>query len=1051
MNVKLIATTAAILSSLPVTTFASSIYKMGGVSETLEIAQQGQITIKGVVQDEDGKAIIGASVSVLGNPQKGVITDNDGQFTLRCKPTDTLVFSSIGYQKTQEALKGRTVLAVTLKEAAKEIDEVVVTAFGATQKKETVVGSIQQVAPESLRVPGSNISTAFAGRLAGVMATQSSGQPGANGANFYIRGISTISGATSPLIIMDGMEISQDDLNHLDPDVIESFSILKDASATAMYGTRGANGVLIITTKSGRDQEKPTISFRFEGNITTPTSVPKFVDGPRYMQLYNEGVQNQGTGDILYTQTQIDGTRNNLNPYVYPNVDWYNELFKKSAFNQKANMNIRGGTKKIVYFMNLNVSRETGMLKERSKEYFSYGNNINLTRYAFQNNIDFHMSKSSTISLHLYAALDDKSGPAGDDINSIFQQVMAANPVQYPITYPNDDNSKWAHWGFSNLGNSAYTNPMAKLTSGYSNSFASTITANINFDQKLDFLTKGLAFHLMFSFKNWSYTYVNRVQSAINLYELKSWSQDADGNYILNAPAVGDPTKPTLGTASSTTGDRRYYAQAYLDYNRTFGNHTVSAMLLWNVNQYNVNNPGNNLINTLPQRKVGFAAKLSYDYLHKYLIEFNAGYNGSENFAPGHRWGFFPSIGAGYVISEEKFWEPIKNTVSMFKVRGTYGLVGNDQYGGERFIYREDVSLTGNGSFTTGVPGSYVSASGPGWNRLRNYNITWEVGHKLDIGFDLELFRSLTVTFDWFRERRSNIFQQKYSIPDYFGTVNTKIYGNLGEVVNKGVDMSVSYAKNFGKDWSVQFQGTFTWNRNKITKFDEAAGKRPALMSVGKSTNVVWGYIADGLYIDQADIENNPSSTLGNIAIAPGDIKYVDQPDGDGKYDGQITSDDRVPIGLSQPEIIYGFGPSIRYKNWDFSVFFQGRAKVDLFLSGFAPFGTQYNRNVLQFIDDDHWSPTNQNPNAAYPRLTKNDNNNNNQTSTYWRRDGSFLKLKNAEIGYSYRKFRVYVNATNLLTFAPFKLWDPEMGSGSYVTKYPTQRTINVGIQLTIN
>lgn len=1051
MNVKLIATTAAFLSSLPMIALANPTEISGQGGKEAEIAQQKQVTVTGVVQDEDGMPIIGATIRVKNNDQKGTITDQDGQFRINCQPSDILVFSSIGFQTAEEKVQGKKILAVTLRIASQEMSEVVVTAFGVGQKKETVVGSIQQVRPESLRVPGSNISTAFAGRLAGVMATQSSGQPGANGANFYIRGISTISGVTSPLIIMDGMEISQDDLNHLDPDVIESFSILKDASATAMYGTRGANGVLIITTKSGLDQEKPTISFRLEGNITKPTSVPKFVSGPRYMQLYNEGVRNQGTGDILYTQAQIDGTARGLNPYVYPNIDWYNELFKNSAFNQKANMNIRGGTKKIVYFMNLNVSRETGMIRDRSKEYFSYDNNLNVTRYAFQNNIDFNMSKDSKISLHLYAALDDKSGPADNDINDIFTQVMAANPVQYPITYPNNDGTEWAHWGFSNLGNNAYTNPMAQLTRGYSNTFASTVTANINFDQKLDFLTQGLGFHFMFSFKNWTQTYVNRFQSAINLYELKSWTQDGEGNYILNTAALGNPTKPTLTTNSSNTGDRRYYAQAYFDYNRTFGDHNVSALLLWNVNQYNTNAPGNNLINTLPQRKMGLAGKLSYDYLHKYLVEFNAGYNGSENFAPGHRWGFFPSIGVGYTMSEEKYWEPIKKAVSLFKVRGTYGLVGNDQYGYERFIYREDVSLSGNGEFRTGIPGNYVTNSGPGWNRLRNYDITWEVGHKLDIGFDLELFNALTINFDWFKERRDNIFQQKYSIPNYFGTVNTKIYGNFAEVTNKGIDMSVSYAKNFGKDWTVQFQGTFTWNRNRLTKFDEAAGKREALMSVGKSTNVIWGYVTDGLYIDQADIQNNPTSTLGNMTIAPGDIKYVDQPDQRGEYDGQITSDDRVPIGISQPEIMYGFGPSIRYKNWDFSVFFQGRAKVDIVISGIQPFGTQYNRSVLQWIDENRWAPDNQDPNASYPRLTKNDNNHNFQTSTYWLRNGAFLKLKNAEIGYSLKKCRFYVNATNLATFSPFKMWDPEMGGGSYVTKYPTQRTFNVGVQLTIN
>ena len=405
----------------------------------------------------------------------------------------------------------------------------------------------------------------------------------------------------------------------------------------------------------------------------------------------------------------------------------------------------------------------------------------------------------------------------------------------------------------------------------------------------------------------------------------------------------------------------------------------------------------------------------------------------------------------GYNISEEKFWEPVKSVISNFKLRGTYGLVGNDQYGYERFIYREDVSLTGKGSFTTGLPGNYVTYSGPGWNRLRNENVSWEVGHKLDLGFDMQLFNALDITFDWFRERRSNIFQQKLSIPNYLGTANTKIYGNLAEVVNQGFDMAVNYSKRINQDLSIQFQGTFTYNNNHISVYDEAPGKRPAMKSQGKNVNTVWGYVANGLYIDKADIANNPTSTLGNIAIAPGDIKYVDQPDREGKYDGRITADDQVPLGVSVPKIIYGFGPSIGYKNWDFSVFFQGRGNVALMLSNIAPFGNSYRRGVLEFIDKDHWSPDNQNPNAKYPRLTENDNSHNTQSSSYWLRNGRFLKLKNAEIGYSLKNMRFYVNGTNLLTFSPFKEWDPEMGGGNYTTKYPTQMTLNVGVQLTIN
>ena len=1012
--------------------------------------------VTGQVVDENGETVIGASVVLKSNPKVGAVTDADGKFTLTVSNTkDVLVVSYLGYQSQEVPMKGKTIFSITLKDDAKQLGDVVVTAFGATQKKETVVGSVQQVKPESLRVPSASISSSFAGRLSGVIATQSSGQPGANGSDFYIRGIATISGAKSPLIVMDGMEISQDDLNHLDPDVIESFSILKDASATAMYGSRGANGVLIITTKSGQDLDRPKISFRVEANVTMPTSKPKFVDGARFMELYNEAVTSQGTGSTLYTAEQIANTRNHVNGQVFPDVNWYKEMFKNASYNQKANMNVRGGTNKIVYFMNLNVSHETGMLRNRSKEFYSFNNNIDYMRYAFQNNIDFNMSKSSKISLHLYAGLDNMHGPlAGSNdisgsLNDIYSQMVNSNPVLFPIQYDNEGD-EWVHWGYRQLANGGNFNPMARLVSGYQDSFASTITANLNFDQKLDFITKGLGFHLMFSFKNWSKSTTFRSLN-FNHYELKNYTQNEDGTFSYVQTPKGDPTKPVLSNSGQNAGDRRYYAQAYLDYNRSFGNHTVTGMLLWNINQYSSNMYSTDVLASLPQRKIGFAARATYDYKHRYLIEFNAGYNGSEQFAKGHQWGFFPSVGLGYNISEEKFWEPIKSVVSNFKLRGTYGLVGNDQYGYERFIYRENVTLTGNGSFTTGLPGNYVTYSGPGWNRLRNENVSWEVGHKLDLGFDMQLFNALDITFDWFRERRSNIFQQKESIPNYLGTANTKIYGNLAEVVNQGFDMAVNYSKRINQDLSIQFQGTFTYNNNHISIYDEAPGTRPAMKKQGKNVNTVLGYVANGLYIDKADIKNNPTSTLGNIAIAPGDIKYVDQPDKDGNYDGRITADDKVPLGVSVPKIIYGFGPSIGYKNWDFSVFFQGRGNVALMLSNIAPFGNSYRRGVLEFIDKDHWSPDNQNPNAKYPRLTENDNSHNTQSSSYWLRNGRFLKLKNAEIGYSLKNMRFYVNGTNLLTISPFKEWDPEMGGGNYTTKYPTQMTLNVGVQLTIN
>ena len=1054
MNKKLLLTT--VLCSLLSNGFIFATNLDTDKTDATATVQQAH-QISGVVVDTQGETVIGASIQVKGKKTSGTITNFEGKFSLNASPQDVLIISYIGYVSQEVKVGNQKSIRVVLKEDSQTLNEVVITAFGSGQKKESVVGSIQTVRPTDLKVPSSNLSTSFAGRLAGVVAFQRSGIPGENGADFYVRGISTISGVTSPLIVIDGVEASSADLNALSPEVIEGFSILKDATATAMYGTRGANGVMIVTTKSGADLEKPIIGILVEANVNTPTKVQKFVQGDRYMQLFNEAVTSQGTGDILFSNEQIMGTRNNLNPYIYPNVDWYNEIFKDASFNQRANFNIRGGTKKITYFMNINVNHETGMLKNRSKDFFSFNNNLDIMKYAFQNNIDFKISKSSRIGLHLNVQLNDMTSPVtGNDqssptdiLNSIYGSIMSNNPVDFPVYFPNTG-EKWIKWGAYSGGNDqGATNPLAQATRGYSNTFSSTVLANVDFEQKLDFLTEGLKFKTMFSFKNWNRTITNRMQG-LNRYSLKNYTQNEDGSYDFTAAPLSEPSKPVLGTNRLLSGDRRMYFQAYLDYNRTFNEaHSVSAMALFNTDDY-VNNTGGGLINSLPKRKVGLAFRASYGYKDRYMIEFNAGYNGSENFAKDHRFGFFPSVAVGYNISQEKFWEPLSNVISNLKLRGSYGLVGNDQIGSERFIYMADVTLNGSGpSYTTGYGNSTTTLQGPVYSRMANNAITWEVGKKLNVGMDIQLFHSLDLSLDAFREIRSDIFQQMLSIPNYLGTAETKLYGNLAKVKNWGFDASASYGKQINKDLSVQFRGSFTFARNRVLEYNEAPGISPAYSIIGKSVKSFLLYQANGLYIDYADIANNPKSTLGNIAIAPGDIKYIDQPNKNGAYDNQITDADRVRMGNPEiPEIVYGFGPSINYKNWDFSFFFQGAAKTSLVMSGFHPFGTQYNRNVLEFIANDHWSPSNQNPDAAYPRLTKYDNNNNSAGSSYWLRDASFLKLKNAEIGYSFKAMRVYLSGVNLLTFSKFKLWDPEMGGGSAM-KYPTQRTFNIGVQLT--
>lgn len=1010
----------------------------------------------GVVTDSNtGEPLVGATIKVAGT-NDGTTTDVDGRFEIRASKGATLEVSYLGYTSKKIKVTDVKVLTITLSDQAQMLEGAVITAFGTAQKKETVTGSIQTVRPTDLKVPATSLSTAFAGRLSGVIAYQRSGEPGNNGANFFVRGVSTMSKATSPLIVMDGVEISQGDLNAIDPEIIESFSVLKDATATAMYGTRGANGVLIIKTKSGADLDRPVIGVRVESWVNTPTKVPKTVDGVTFMRMYNEAVRNQMSGDLLYSDDKINGTMQGLNPYVYPNVDWYKELFKSATWNQRANFNVRGGTSKITYFMNINASHETSMLKDVSSKYFSYDNATSYMKYAFQNNVDFNISKNSKLSLHLNVQLTNMHGMLtnknGGGVEDVFKAIMGTNPVDFPITYPKQG-EEWYRWGGLLAGNYNPVNPVAEASAGYRDDFSSTVVANINYDQKLDFITKGLSFKTLFSFKNWTLNNKYRVQN-YNRYQLTDYAANpsVEGGYDFTTKPIANPEKYILENHFYTKGDRRYYFQTYLDYNRAFGDHTLSGMLLFNIDEYN-SNVNSDLLSSLPKRRMGLAARLSYDYKYRYMVEVNAGYNGSESFAKGHRWGFFPSISLGWNVSEEPFFEPLKNTVKQLKLRASYGLVGNDQVGAQgeelqRFAYQTIIELNNSPGFTSGYGGQSRERKGFVYKRFENNKLTWEVGRKLNVGFDLNVM-DIKLTVDAFREIRSNIFQKRAAIPSYYGTAATAVYGNLAKVKNWGFDLAADYGKNITKDLSVEFRGTFTFARNKVLEYDDPVATRPALRQVGRSLNTYFGYVADGLYIDDADIANSAKSTLGNIAIAPGDVKYVDQPDQNGEYDNKIDANDRVQLGYPHvPEIIYGFGPSISYKKWDLSFFFQGQANVSLMMKDFEPFGTQSKNNVLQWIADDYWGKDNQNPNARYPRLTKYNNRNNMQESTYWLRNAAFLRLKSLEVGYKFKFGRVYASATNLANFSAFKLWDPEMGGGAGMS-YPLQRTFNIGLQLT--
>ncbi|MGV4529591.1 SusC/RagA family TonB-linked outer membrane protein [Ornithobacterium rhinotracheale] len=1005
--------------------------------------------VTGKVEDELGP-IEGAVVQIVENSSIQTITNENGVFEIKANVGDKLkITNPINLLEKTVEVKSKNMGVIMMKEKEVELD--VVVGYG-TQKKESVVGSIESVRAADLKVPSSRLSQSFGGRLPGVISVQRSGMPGADGASFYIRGISTISGVTSPLILLDGVQISQGDLENIDPEVIESFSILKDATATALYGSRGANGVMIITTKSGANLDKAQISLRFEGNIATPGKIPGVVGGAEYMRLYNEAVDNLGSGVVKFTPEQIYGTENHLNPYIFPDVNWYNELLKNVAFNQKFNFNIRGGGNRVVYFMNFNFTHETGMIKPLSRDYFSFDNNINIKRFNFQNNLTANLTKNSKISLRLNTQLNNGKKPY-TSVQDLFAYSRTANPVDFPIKYPQDSILSYVKWGAYGGTNAGAHNPVAELASGFKEYFTSTVIANLEFDQKLDFITKGLHANALVSFKNWSSTETNR-HAPYNTFLLTSYEKQPNGEYTFKTGLQGNEQVVVLNSGSATNGDRWYYAQFLVDWNRKFGKHDINAMAVYNQDQFNLNNPWANesfgiLVNSLPKRKQSLAGRISYAFDKKYLFEFNAGYTGSENFPKGRRFGFFPSVALGYNIAEESFFTPLKEYIQDLKIRGSWGLVGNDQIGAQRFIYMPKLNLKGR-SYTTGRDRN-ETRKGPSYDRYANYNLTWEVAEKMNLGLDIRAFQSFNFKIDVFKEHRTNIFQKRETVANYLGTAGTAIYGNTAEVDNKGFDLSLNYDKQINKDWFVSAQGTFTYAHNKILKYDEPDDQDyPNLIHVGQSLNMNLGYIAERLFIDDNEVKNSPVQKLSSN-VAAGDIKYKDIPNKDGIADNEINNNDRMYIGFpTVPEINYGFGFNVKYKKVDLGVLFHGVARTSLMLSGFNAFGTNSRNNVATWIAEDYWSPNNQNINAGYPRLTKDDHANNTVASTFWLRDGSFLKLKNVELGYSHKNMRIYAQGTNLVTFSKFKLWDPEQGGGNGL-RYPLQRVFNIGLQIKFN
>jgi TonB-linked SusC/RagA family outer membrane protein len=1011
-------------------------------------AQQG-IKISGSVTDDNNQLLEGVTVMVRGTTQ-GIMSDDRGEYSLTV-PSDSavLIFSSVGYVKQEVNVGKRRIITVIMKEEAEELGDVTIVAFG-KQKKESVIASIETVKMSDLKQPSSNLTTAFAGRIPGLISYQTSGEPGADNAQFFVRGVTTFGYKKDPLILIDGFEASSDDLARMQPDDIESFSILKDASATVLYGARGANGIITIATKSGL--EGPArINARVDVHVATPTAMLDLLDGVEYMRLYNQARASRhpelGT---WYREQKIQSTEQGLDPMIYPDIDWYDALFNKSTINTKANLNVSGGGKVATYYVAGGFDNETGLLKVDKLNNFN--NNIDIKRFHVRTNVIFKLTSSTTLDTRIQGRFEKYNGPSTSASN-IFKSVMDGNPVDFPPVYAPDPANQYAkHILFGNAlltGNDMKTNPYASMVKGYETRDENSISAQATLMQDMKFITEGLRLQAKVSANTMSYYSGKRNYNPL-YYALESYNEITGAYKLYNLNPENSST--ALGNVEAKRdGSTKYYFEVRLNWDRKFDKHTVGVMTVATAEE-NLLTAGNSndIYETLPERNLGNSGRVSYDYDSRYFLEFAYGYNGSEKFTGEKRYGFFPSLGGGWIVSNEQFWSSMKNAISLLKFKFTWGKVGNDAIAErkDRFFFLSDIG--GGGSpyqWGTTFANSY---GGYTIDRYANPDISWEQSVKYNLGMELGLLKNEAIKFqiDFFKDIRSQIYMERKNYPASVG-FEKPVWGNVGKVSSQGIDASIDIQHSFNRDFWITGRANFTYAANKYLALDEPNFSDEYRSQLGRSTGQSFGLIAERLFVDEEEIANSPSQiAFGNYEA--GDIKYLDV-----NQDGQIDENDQIPMGYPEsPEIQYGFGLSAGYKNFDFSFFFQGNARVSFYVDpkGIAPFNNR--RNAPSIVARDSWSETNPDVHAFWPRLTTEAMENNIRQSSWWLRDGSFIRLKNVELGYSLpgvqklhlQSSRVYFSIENLLYFSRFKLWDPEVGGNGL--GYPLNRRFNVGLQL---
>lgn len=1022
--------------------------------------QQNKRKISGRVTDIKGEPLIGVNVTVDGDAN-GSITNMDGLYEIFVtKKSVVLKFTYIGFKTSEIRTNASTnIYDVTLEEQVNELEETVIVGYG-TQRKISNIGAQSSMKMEDIKTPSASLTTTLAGRLAGVVAVQRTGEPGKDAADIWIRGISTPN-TSSPLVLVDGVERS---FNDIDPEDIESLTTLKDASATAVYGVRGANGVILIKTKPGK-VGKPTVSADYYESFTRFTKMVDLADGITYMNAANEAMRNDGIA-TKYTEDQIRNTIAGKDPYLYPNVDWLKEIFNDWGHNRRVNVNVRGGSEKVAYYASVSYFNETGMTVT-DKNINTYDSKMKYSRYNFTTNLNIDVTPTTKVEIGAQGYLGEGNYPAISSAD-LYNAAMSISPVEYPkMFFVNGE----AYVPGTSTNNN-FNNPYSQATRrGYDNLTKNQIYSNLRVTQNLDMLTKGLKLTAMYAFDVYNEIHVHqdRAESTYNFLDT-SVPYDMNGQPILQRIYEGSNV---LSYTQETSGNKKTYLEASLNYDRTFNDdHRVSALFLFN-QQSKLLYPKGTLEDAIPYRMMGIAGRATYSWKDRYFAEFNIGYNGAENFSPKHRFGTFPAFGVGWVVSNEKFWQPLSKAVSFLKIRYTDGKVGNSEVSDRRFMYLDQMKENGDYGYKFGPNGTK-------WAGYETVNMAvdliWEESRKQDLGIDLKLFNDdLSIVFDLFKERRENILlKREHSMPSFLGYNTSAPYGNIGIIENKGFDGTIEYNKRINKDWVIALRGNVTFNKDKWIQGELPEQKYEWMNQYGRNINGAKGYVAEGLFT-QAEIDDMArweSLSAANKAITPkpfasqfgtvkaGDIKYKDL-----NNDGQIDAYDQTYISRGDvPTTVYGFGFTVGWKDLSVGMMFQGVVGAERVLNGSSinPFNGGGGSGNLYSNIDDRWTEENPDQNAFYPRLSYGSETtssiNNFQKSTWWVRNMNFLRLKTLQLSYNLPKpwvnkvhlknAAVYVMGTNLFTLSRFKLWDPELNTDNGAS-YPNTTSYSVGINFT--